>query len=294
MVSQVRAQDPDFFERIGEGPLDANRLPEASFPALARGQEAQQVALAARLAGRVSLLVDYSPRAEGLVADAVRAVVGATPESLSDDAALERVLDPAQNPLRLETLQLMVHSPIGRVLHHAHYVFLKRLSHTADSQDQRHRMVPASRPLMALTDTVHPDFVTPALIAANAQAQDVYSAAMERAWTAKNQLIELGVPLEDALYLLPNARALRFYESGSLLYLVHKWVQRTCLNAQEEIYQASMEELEQVRAVHPRLVRHVGPPCVVRYRHASPTCTEGDHFCGIPVWRSFPDVRRLL
>jgi thymidylate synthase ThyX len=294
MVAQVRAQDPDFFERIGEGPLDAARFPESAFPVLARGHEAQQAALAAQLGGRVSLLVDYSPRAEGLVADAVRAVVGATRESLSDDAALERVLNPALNPLRLETLQVMVHSPIGRVLNHAHYVFLKRLSHTADSQDQRHRMVPASRPLMALTDTLCPDFVTPALIAANAQAQDVYGGAMERAWKAKNQLIELGVPLEDALYLLPNARALRFYESGSLLYLAHKWVQRTCLNAQEEIYQAAMEELEQVREVHPRLVRHIGPPCVVRYKRASPTCTEGDHFCGIPVWRSFPDVRRLL
>ena len=89
---------------------------------------------------------------------------------------------------------------------------------------------------------------------------------MERAWAAKNRLLELGVPLESALYLLPNAKALRFHESGSLLYLAHKWVMRTCFNAQEEIYRASMDELEQVRAVHPRLARHMGPPCVLRAR----------------------------
>ena len=39
---------------------------------------------------------------------------------------------------------------------------------------------------------------------------------MADAWTAKNRLLALGVPLEFALYVLPNAKALRFVESGSL------------------------------------------------------------------------------
>jgi thymidylate synthase ThyX len=155
-------------------------------------------------------------------------------------------------------------------------------------------MVPASRPLMTLTDTRRPDVVTPPLIAANREALAIYEEAMERAWAAKNRLLELDVPLETALYVLPNAKALRFHESGSLLYLAHKWVMRTCFNAQEEIYKASMDELEQVRALHPRLARHMGPPCVLRYSRITPTCTEGEHFCGVPVWRSFPDVVRPL
>jgi thymidylate synthase ThyX len=204
------------------------------------------------------------------------------------------VLNPGLNRYRLETLQLSVHSPMTRALHHASYTFLKRLSHTADSQDQRHRMVPASRPLMTLADTVRPDYVTPPLIARNPRAQEVYAAAMERAWAAKNRLLDMGVPLESALYLLPNAKALRFHETGSLLYLAHKWVMRTCFNAQEEIYRASMDELDQVRALHPRLARHMGPPCVLRTGRVTPTCTEGEHFCGVPVWRSFPHVERRI
>jgi hypothetical protein len=221
-------------------------------------------------------------------------VLGAAPETLPDDDALERVLNPGLNRYRLETLQLSVHSPMTRSLHHATYTFLKRLSHTADSQDQRHRMVPGSRPLMTLADTQRPDYVTPPLVAANAQAHEVYAAAMERAWAAKNRLLDLGVPLEAALYLLPNAKALRFHESGSLLYLAHKWVMRTCFNAQEEIYRASMDELDQLRALHPRLARHMGPPCVLRAGRVTPTCTEGEHFCGVPVWRSFPHVERRI
>jgi thymidylate synthase ThyX len=233
-------------------------------------------------------------RAEPTTAQAVRAVLGAAPGTLSDDEALERALNPAHNRYRLETLNLAVHSPLTRTLHHASYTFLKRLSHTADSQDQRHRMVPASRPMLTLTDTSRPDFVTPPLIAANPLAREIYAEAMERAWRAKGRLLEMGVSLESALYLLPNAKALRFHETGSLLYLAHKWVMRTCFNAQEEIYRASMEELEQVRAVHPRLARHMGPPCVLRAGLIAPTCTEGEHFCGVPVWRGFPDVERRI
>ena len=117
---------------------------------------------------------------------------------------------------------------------------------------------------------------------------------MQNAWRAKNRLLELGVPLEFALYVLPNAKTLRMVESGALIAFLHKWTLRTCFNAQEEIYLASMDEVAQVRAKHPQLARYVGPPCVVRNGLISPRCTEGTHFCGVPVWRSFPDVVRRL
>jgi len=294
MVRLVKELDPAFFDRIGQGPLGEGEIVETRLPRFATDGEAEAARLDASLGSRVSLLVDHMGRAEQTTADAVRAVLGATPETLPDDEALERLLNPGQNRYRLETLQLSVHSPLARAMHHASYTFLKKLSHTADSQDQRHRMVPASRPLMTLTDTRRPDVITPPLIAANREALAVYAEAMERAWQAKNRLLELDVPLETALYVLPNAKALRFHESGSLLYLAHKWVMRTCFNAQEEIYRASMDELEQVRALHPRLARHMGPPCVLRYSRITPTCTEGEHFCGVPVWRSFPNVQRPL
>jgi thymidylate synthase ThyX len=294
MVDRVRELDPEFFDRVGDGPLSEEEVVEVRFPRGAEDGDAEAARIDARLGPRISLLVDYTARGEETTAEAVRAVLGLSAETLPDDEALERALNPRLNRYRLETLQLSLHAPLSRALHHSTYTFLKRLSHTADSQDQRHRMVPASRPLMTLTDTARPDYVTPPLVSANPQAREVYEEAMARAWAAKNRLLEMGVPKESALYLLPNAKALRFHESGSLLYLGHKWVMRTCFNAQEEIYQASMDELEQVRTLHPRLVRYMGPPCVLRAGLVTPTCTEGEHFCGVPVWRSFPDVKRRI
>ena len=294
MVRQVREWDPMFFEKVGPGPIDGGDLPEARFPSPHGDGDRYAARFDSRLNGRWSRLRDTSPDAEEIVAEAVRSVFGLTPDDMTDDEAIDRVMNPARNRYRLDVLNVSYHSPLMRALHHATYVFDKRLSHTADSQDQRHRMVPASRPLMTFADTTAPDFITPRLIAANPRAKAVYDCAMREAWTAKNRLLELDVPLEFALYVLPNAKTLRFIESGSLLALLHKWTLRTCFNAQEEIFLASMDEIEQVRAAHPRIGRFIGPPCVVRNGLVSPRCTEGSHFCGVPVWRDFPAVVRRL
>lgn len=294
MVRLAREHDPDFFSKVGEPPLGDDDIVEQRWPRVQAAAIASARDIDARLAGRTSRLVDWSAGAETVTAEAVRAVLGQDSASLGDDEALERALSPAINRYRLDPLDLAPYSPLSRVAHHAHYTFLKKLSHTADSQDQRHRMTPASRPLLTLNHTPSPDVIVPPLIAANAEARAIFDDSVGAAWEAKERLLSLGVSEEDAIYVLPNATALRFHESGSLIYLAHKWVMRTCLNAQEEIYRASMDELEQVRAVHPRLARHMGPPCVLRRGRITPTCTEGEHFCGIPVWRDFPNIVRRL
>jgi len=295
MVAAVRAHDPQVFERIAVEPIPRGALPEfdATLPPTSASAGFAE-AFDARLGGRVSKLIDASPAAEWVTAEAVRAVFGVTPDEMSDEEAIARALDPARNRLRLDTLNVSYHSPLMRALQHAQYVFAKRISHTADSQDQRHRMVPASRPMMTLAHTPAPDVVVPQLIAANAAARAEFDAQVARAWAARDRLLALGASRESALYVLPNATAVRFIESGPLIALVHKWTMRTCFNAQEEIYRASMDEVEQVQALHPRLGAHLGPPCVIRNGLISPRCTEGTHFCGVPVWRDWPNaVRRL-
>ncbi|HEX9760601.1 MAG TPA: FAD-dependent thymidylate synthase [Candidatus Acidoferrales bacterium] len=294
MVNRVREVDPQFFDRFDNSPME--ELPEwqqGSTNGEASG-EAWSREFDARLGGATSKLVDFSPNAPQVMAESYRAVVGLTEADCPDAEALDRLLNPARNPYRLQTLNIGVHAPIMRALQHANYTFAKKISHTADSQDQRHRMVPGSRPLLALTDTRAPDYITPMLIRDNPRAREIYDAAMHEAWAAKNELLDRGVPAESALYLLPNAKAIRLVESGSLLHLMHKWTMRTCFNAQEEIYQASMEELDQVRAVQPELMRYIGPPCHLRAGITTPICTEGSHFCGVKVWLDFPaTVRRI-
>ena len=318
MVALARDIDPQFFERFGTEPL--GELPEwANRSAVA--QENDHAAIAnendrshsngtgavatpigqafarefdAKLAGRTSKLIDYSLNAPRVAAEAYRAVLGQTESQCSDAEAIDRLLNPERNLYRLETLNVGVHAPAMRALQHVNYTFAKKISHTADSQDQRHRMVPGSRPLLTLSDTREPDYITPMLLEGNPRAKEVYERAMYDAWNAKNELLDRGVPAEIALYVLPNAKAIRLVESGSLLHLLHKWTMRTCFNAQEEIYRASMDEVAQLHEVHPQFARYVGPPCYVRAGITTPICTEGSHFCGVKVWLDFPNVERRL
>ncbi len=290
MVARVREVDPQFFDRFDNAPMDEPpewRQPKRDGEAFAREFDA-------KLAGLTSSLVDYPPHAIPVMADAYRAVMGLTVAECPDAEAVDRMLNPLRNPYRRETLDIGVHAPMMRALQHANFTFAKKISHTADSQDQRHRMVPGSRPLLTLADTGSPDYIAPMLIRDNPRALEIYARAMEDAWTAKNELLDRGVPLEFALYLLPNAKAIRLVETGSLLHLLHKWTMRTCFNAQEEIYQASIEEVEQVRSVLPELARYIGPPCHLRAGISTPICTEGSHFCGVKVWLDFPNIQRRI
>ena len=293
MVNEVKKIDPQFFERFGTEPLE--ELPELkTVQQNPNAGESFAREFDSQLNGKTSRLVDYSPNALRIITESYRAVAGLTASQCSDAEALDRLLNPARNLYRLETLNVGVHAPMMRALQHANYTFAKKISHTADSQDQRHRMVPGSRPLLTLADTHEPDYITPMLLAANPRAKETYDRAMHDAWSTKNQLLDHGVPLEIALYVLPNAKAIRLYESGSLLHLLHKWTMRTCFNAQEEIFQASMDEISQIREVHPELARYIGPPCHLRAGITTPICTEGSHFCGVKVWLDFPNTPRRI
>jgi thymidylate synthase ThyX len=293
MVALVKNIDAQFFDRFGTEPLD--ELPEWKTQ-LSEPSRADQFAkeFDAQLNGRTAALLTYSANAPAVIASAYRAVLGLSSADCPDAEALDRLLNPARNLYRLETLNVGVHSPMMRALQHANYTFAKKISHTADSQDQRHRMIPGSRPLLTLADTREPDYITPALLKNNPRAKEVYDRAMHDAWLGKNQLLDRGVPQEIALYLLPNAKCIRLVESGSLLYLLHKWTMRTCFNAQEEIYQSSLDEIAQLREVHPQLTKHIGPPCHLRAGVTTPICTEGSHFCGVKVWLDFPNVTRRI
>src|SRR5664280_3910193 len=70
----------------------------------------------------------------------------------------------ASDVYKRQDLNLSTLSKLGRCLHHAHYTFAKKLSHAADSQDQRHRMTPAARPLLAAVVDDEPDVVVPRLV----------------------------------------------------------------------------------------------------------------------------------
>ncbi len=291
MVEQLLAHDPDW-KTVLTDPMPLEETPEwahyASRSTEVRAADARELALEfdRELDGRVSKLVDRKAGNQRQVACAVREVLGRPESRLSDEQALELVLNPAENRYFGETMNVLTLSKLSRALGHASYTFRKKLSHAADSQDQRHRMTPGSRPLMSAQLTDEPDYIVPELVARNAAALEVYRTSMERTWRAIANLRALGVSPEAAQYLLPNAVAIRFTESADLLHLHHKMRSRLCYNAQEEIWRAAVDEARQIRAVEPTIGHYLLPPCSLRQMAGiRPFCPEGDRYCGVPVWK---------
>jgi flavin-dependent thymidylate synthase len=289
MVAEVLRHDP-LYETVLQDPLPLEETPEyAAFQALPRVRSAGRAfreEFDLELAGRVSRLVDWKANNEEILASAVREVLGVPRAGLSDDAAIRMVLDPSQNRILGETLTLTTHDKLSRALFHPSYTFRKKLSHTADSQDQRHRMTPASRPALPAYLSEEPDYIVPMLVAEEPEVEDLYRRTMEETWTAISELRARGVADEFAAYLLPNAVAIRFTESADLLNLHHKCAMRLCYNAQEEIWRASLDEAMQIREVNPRIGPWLLPPCTLRHlAQVRPVCPEGERFCGVIVWK---------
>jgi thymidylate synthase ThyX len=289
MVKALVAADPPLANILEEPlPATAETMPElAALASFAENGHAAAFAqeFDATLQGRVSRLVAYQADNEALVARAVRGALGVPSAALTDQRAVEQALSPAHNLHLTGALNLTTLSRLSRALYHAHYTFYKKLSHTADSQNQRHRMTPATRPVVSAYLGDVPDYITPELVRQDEAVQRFYDETMSKIWDRLGELTRLGVSDEFRAYLLPNAVSIRLVESSDLLNLRHKLEMRLCYNAQEEIWRASLDEARQVREVNPVIGQFLLPPCTLRHlANEGPICPEGERYCGVRVW----------
>lgn len=290
MIELVRAHDPDFMLFLEDTlPLDSTLDHKLLQQRDAEDTRAFVQDFDRALEGRTARIVGMTSDPGRVLGAALREVLGVPQRKLSDADAVRALLDPQENRLLGESLQLLTLQKATRALELVHVTFAKKLSHSADSQEQRHRMTPGARPVLwTQLEPGVPDFVLPVLLqeADAAQARAVFEAEMRAAFDDARVLAEGGATPEEWQYVLPNAVPVRFTETGSLLDLHHKWTVRLCYNAQEEIWRATLDEVEQVQDVSPAIAEFMLPPCGQRARAAvGPFCPEGERFCGQPVWR---------
>ncbi len=290
MVDELLRVSPEY-KQLLEDPIPLEETVEFQFYSQRNGAtkpstKAFREEFDRELGDRVSLLVDSKARNEQILAAAVRETLGVASGELSDDDAIALVLDPAKNPYLGSALNITSISKLTRALVHPSYTFRRKLSHTADSQDQRHRTTPASRPCLPAYLSDAPDYITPPLLLDDPKVEEFYRETMRASWDGINRLRERGVRDEFVAYLLPNAVSIRFSESADLLGLWHKLHMRLCYNAQEEIWRASLDEAMQISEINPRIGRWLLPPCGHRdHAKQRPICPEGKRFCGILVWK---------
>ena len=97
------------------------------------------------------------------------------------------------------------------------------------------------------------------------------------------ELVELGVPKEDARYVLSNATETKIVLTMNTRTLYNFFHHRCCNRAQWEIRSLANLMLSQVREVAPNMFRHAGASCVKGY------CPEATMCCG-----KAPTMKMLL
>lgn len=222
-------------------------------------------------------LLQHTPDPEVTVALAARlcyspATIGRLREQL-DTQDIEKFLG--------KIMSLGHHS----VLEHASFTFgIEGISRVTTHQLVRHRIASFSQQSQRYVS--HKEEFTsimPDSIAENVEARRIFAFMSETVHKAYAQLVDMGIPAEDARYILPNATETKIIMTMNARELLHFFALRCCQRAQWEIREMSVEMLRQVRKVAPVIFRQAGPGCV------GGPCPEGEFCCG-----QTPEVREFF
>lgn len=216
------------------------------------------------------VLLYHTPNPESAVATAARlcyAPVGA--------AELMTTMTDARTHSVLRTI---LESGHFSTLEHVAYTFaVEGVSRTLTHQLVRHRLASFNQQSQRyVTFSDEPSFICPATVSANPGAMALFTKTNDDVFDAYRKLIELGIPSEDARYLLPNATETKIAITMNIRELLHFFELRCCNRAQWEIRDLATKMLDLVRPTAPYIFMDAGAGCV---RGA---CPEGRMTCGNP------------
>ncbi|MHB8765956.1 MAG: FAD-dependent thymidylate synthase, partial [Deferrisomatales bacterium] len=173
-------------------------------------------------------------------------------------------------------------------LEHAQFTFgVEGISRACSHQLVRHRLASYSQQSQRYVRAREVAAVVPPEVAARPEWAGRFQEKLGELWELYGQLVDAGIPAEDARYLLPNACETKLVVSMNARELRHFFALRLCRRAQWEIRALALELLRRVTPLAPRLFRDAGPGCL---RGA---CPEGAYSCGEPH-EARRDVARTL
>lgn len=163
------------------------------------------------------------------------------------------------------------------VIEHAVFTFsVEGVSRALTHQLVRHRVASYSQQSQRYVSMKAPSYVTPHTVQDDPEALKVFEDTMAEIWAAYGKLESMGIPAEDARYLLPNGCTTNITITMNARELLHFFSLRCCNRAQWEIREMADKMLELCREVSPVIFRDAGPPCV------RGPCPEGKLSCGKP------------
>lgn len=148
------------------------------------------------------------------------------------------------------------------VAEHAVFTFqVEGISRACSHQLVRHRLASYSQQSQRYVNMDGFEYVMPESVEEWNCIND-YELIMVEIQSAYRELISMGVPEEDARYILPNACCTNITITMNARELRHFFEERCCTRAQWEIREMAERMLDEVKKVAPVLFEDVGPKCL--------------------------------
>lgn len=163
------------------------------------------------------------------------------------------------------------------VVEHACFTFsLEGISRSCSHQTIRHRLASYTQQSQRYVPFQDPNtFVTPDTIQENKKAQKLFQEQLKNQFSTYQKLIDLGIPTEDARFIMPNATTTNIMVTMNARELLHFFALRCCERTQWELREVAWTMLTLVKRKAPLIFSKAGPSCVqLGY------CPEGDLSCG--------------
>lgn len=221
-------------------------------------------------------LISYTPDPERTIAAAARV----STSSASAPELLEKLTSQAVDRLLTQLLASGHLSPFE----HASFTFaIEGISRVTSHQLVRHRMASYTQQSQRYVSLKEVNYITPATISAKSGLEAKYHDMVRAAHKLYREMLDAGIPAEDARYVLPQATETRLVMTMNARELIHVCSLRLCLRAQWEIVELFEKVKAEVERVAPRIGAELKPKC---YRLGY--CDEAES-CGL-----FPTAKEVI
>ena len=147
------------------------------------------------------------------------------------------------------------------IMEHAPFTFeIDGVSSVLLSHLTRHRFFSFSVTSERYSECIE-DYITPPSIYNDASTYLEYYNAIKSAYKTYKNLIALGIPMEDARFVLPKANCYSLIATANIRELNHFFALRTCECAQWEIKDLANKMLKICKDKAPFAFRFSGPSC---------------------------------
>lgn len=216
------------------------------------------------------VLLEHTPDPEMTIALAARLCYSSSDiDGLKDKLTIDRA-----RALIRKILRMGHHS----VLEHVSFTFgIEGISRACSHQLVRHRIASYSQQSQRYVNMEESLFVIPPSIEADRKALKIYMNTLKLIKKRYAELVQMGCPIEDARYILPNATETKIIVTMNARELIHFFKLRCCRRAQWEIREVAKEMLRLVREKAYSIFQYAGPSCI------SGSCQEGEMSCGDPA-----------